>query len=156
MLFTQKADGKAEEATEYYLSVFKDAKRGAIARYPEGTPNKPGNVMFTDFMLEGQWFVAMDGGPMHKYTFNEAVSFMVNCDTQEEIDYYWSKLSHVPESEQCGWCKDRYGVSWQIIPSNLEAMMGKGTPEQAKRVTDAFMQMKKFDLAAVERAYTGK
>lgn len=154
LLFTQTGAGKAEEATNFYIGVFKDAKRGAIARYPAGMePDKEGTVMFTDFQLEKQWFAAMDSAQKHDFVFNEALSFIVNCDTQEEIDYYWSKLSHIPEAEQCGWCKDKYGVSWQINPTIMNSMMQNGTPEQMARVTEAFMKMKKFDIAALERAY---
>lgn len=158
MLFTGAVSGKAKEATDFYLSVFKDSKRGALSLYPEDNNGiqKKGDVMFTDFKLAGQWFSAMDGGNVHDFGFNEAVSFMVNCDTQEEIDYYWSKLSAVPESEMCGWCKDKYGVSWQIIPTNLEDYMRTGTPDQVKRVTEAFLAMKKFDIAAVDKAYKGE
>jgi predicted 3-demethylubiquinone-9 3-methyltransferase (glyoxalase superfamily) len=155
LLFTKAVDGKAEEATDFYLSVFKDAQRGTIAKYPAGMPNKEGNVMFTDFTLEGQWFAAMDGGPMHDFAFNEGISLLVSCDTQEEIDYYWNKLSAVPEAEQCGWLKDKYGVAWQIHPSRMNEMMEKGTPEQVKRVTESFLKMKKFDLAALEKAFAG-
>jgi predicted 3-demethylubiquinone-9 3-methyltransferase (glyoxalase superfamily) len=113
--------------------------------------------MFTDFMLEGQWFAAMDGSAkMHKFKFNEAVSFMLNCENQAEIDYYWKKLSAVPESEQCGWLKDKYGVSWQIVPKEMDEMMSKGTPEQVDRLTRAFLPMKKFDIAKLKKAYEGK
>lgn len=157
MLFTGDVSGKAEAASDLYISTFKDAKRGVIAKYEQDMPpHKKGNVMFTDFMLEGQWFVAMDGGTVHDFSFNEALSFMVNCDTQEEIDYYWEKLSAVPESEQCGWLKDRYGVSWQIIPSDLEKIMGSGDEAKIARVTEAFMQMKKFDLAKMGDAAEGR
>lgn len=143
----------AEEATDFYISVFKNSKRGAITRYPSGMePNKEGAVMFTDFMLEGQWFAAMDGSSrMHTFAFNEAISFMVNCDTQEEIDYYWEKLSAVPESEQCGWLKDQYGVSWQIVPKILDELMS-GDEEKVARVTEAFLKMKKFDIATLKEA----
>lgn len=157
LLFVGDNCGKAEEATDFYLSVFKDAKRGTIARYPAGMdPDKEGSIMFTDYMLAGQWFAAMDSGQKHEFAFNEAVSLLVNCDTQEEIDYYWEKLSAVPEAEQCGWLKDKYGVSWQISPSSLNEYMSKGTREQADRVTHAFLQMKKFDLAKLQDAYEGK
>ncbi len=157
LLFVTEEGKRAEEATDFYLSVFKNAKRGAIARYPAGSePNKEGAVMFTDFQLESQWFAAMDGSAaMHDFTFNEAVSFMVRCGTQEEIDDYWTKLSAVPEAEQCGWLKDKYGVSWQIVPATLDEMMRNGNEQQMARVTQAFLQMKKFDLAALERAYRG-
>lgn len=155
LLFVSNTCQEAEEATDYYLSVFKDAKRGIIARYPAGMePSKEGAIMFTDFQLLGQWFAAMDGSSkQHNFAFNEAVSFMVYCDNQEEIDYYWEKLSAVPESEQCGWLKDKYGVSWQIVPTAMDEMMEKGTEEQIGRVTQAFLKMKKFDVAELERVY---
>lgn len=153
-LFTGNVHGKAEEASDFYLSVFRNAKRGALERYPAGRePDKEGTVMFTDFMLEDQWFAAMDSGHEHKFAFNEAVSLMVNCKDQEEIDYFWNKLSAVPQAEQCGWLKDRYGISWQIVPEDLNDMMSKGTPEQIAKVTQAFLKMKKFDLAALQKAY---
>lgn len=150
LLFTQEKFGKAEEATDFYISVFKNAKRGMIAKYPDS-----GATSFTDFMLENEWFAAMDGAGKHAFTFGEAVSLLVRCDTQEEIDYYWEKLSAHPESEQCGWCKDKYGVSWQISPARMNEMMRDGTPEQINRVTQCFLQMKKFDLAKLEEAYNG-
>lgn len=154
LLFVGDVCGKTEEAIHFYLSVFKNAKQGNMAYYPEGmAPDKAGTVMFADFMLENQWFVAMDSAHEHKFAFNEAVSFMVYCDTQEEIDYYWDKLSAVPEAEQCGWLKDKYGVSWQIVPREMDEMMSKGTPEQMASLTEAFLKMKKFDLEELQRAY---
>lgn len=158
LLFVSDDCDKAEEATDLYLSVFKDSRRGTIARYPAGMePNKEGAVMFTDFMLEGQWFTAMDGSArMHKFAFNEAVSLLVNCDTQEEIDHYWEKLSAHPEAEQCGWLKDKYGISWQISPADMGTMMKNGTPEQIDRVTQAFLKMKRFDLGKLREAYRGE
>lgn len=153
-LFVGDQCGKAEEAIQFYLSVFEDAKQGQIARYPQGMePNKEGTIMFTDFMLENQWFAAMDSAENHPFSFNEAVSFMVYCDTQKEIDHYWDKLSAHPEAEQCGWLKDRYGMSWQIVPRGMDEMMSNGTPEQIAGVTKAFLKMKKFDLAELEKAY---
>jgi predicted 3-demethylubiquinone-9 3-methyltransferase (glyoxalase superfamily) len=157
LLFVGDQCGKAEEATDFYLSVFRDSKRGEIARYPAGMePEKEGNIMFTDFMLEGQWFAAMDSGQQHDFAFNEAVSLLVNCDTQAEIDYYWEKLSAVPEAEQCGWLKDKYGLSWQVSPANMDAMLQGGDRERIDRVTQAFLVMKKFDLAKLQEAYDGK
>lgn len=158
LLFVTDEGDRAQEASDFYLSVFKNSKRGAIARYPAGMePNKEGAVMFTDFTLEGQWFAAMDGSAqMHNFKFNEAVSLMVKCDTQEEIDYYWGKLSVVPESEQCGWLKDKYGVSWQIVPSAMDEMMESGDEEKRARVTKAFLKMKKFDIAELKKAYQGQ
>lgn len=111
--------------------------------------------MFTDFKIEEQWFAAMDSAHKHEFAFNEAVSFIVNCETQEEIDYYWEKLSAVPEAEQCGWLKDKYGVSWQIVPKVMNEYM-KGTPEEIERVTQAFLPMKKFDMTLLKQAYEGK
>lgn len=163
-LFVGEVSGKAEEATDFYLSVFQNSpssgagqtKRGLIARYPAGMePDKEGTVMFTDFMLEDQWFAAMDSAQTHEFNFNEAISLMVNCEDQKEIDYFWDKLSAVPEAEQCGWLKDKYGVSWQIVPSDMDEMLSKGTPEQIDRVTRAFLSMKKFDLAELEKAFVG-
>lgn len=154
LMFVGTVCGKAEEATNFYLSVFKNTKRGMIARYPEGmAPSKEGTIMFTDFMLENQWFAAMDSAGEHKFAFNEAVSLMVYCDDQKEIDDYWEKLSAVPEAEQCGWLKDKYGLSWQIVPVGMDEMMREGTKEQIARLTQAFLSMKKFNLAELRKAY---
>lgn len=159
LLFVTETGEIAEEASNFYMTIFKNTKRGTLVRYPPGPPagggpNKEGAVMFTDFQLAGQWFAAMDGSTkMHKFKFNEAVSLLVNCDTQKEIDYYWQKLSAVPESEQCGWLKDKYGLSWQISPTALRDMLLKGTREQMDRVTKAFLKMKKFDIAQLQAAY---
>ena len=157
LLFVGDACGKAEEASDFYLSVFKNAKRGAIARYPAGMePDREGTVMFTDFKLEGQWFAAMDSAHMHDFTFNEAISFIVHCDNQAEIDHYWAALSAVPEAEQCGWLKDKYGVSWQIVPTAMDAMLASGDQEKIARVTEAFLNMKKFDIAELMQAFQGR
>ena len=157
LLFVGAVAGKTEEASDFYLSIFKDAKRGAIARYPVGMePEREGTVMFTDFQLEGQWFAAMDSAREHNFAFNEAISFMVYCNDQTEIDYYWEKLSAVPQAEQCGWLKDKYGLSWQVVPTDMDQMMQDQDPERAARVTRAFLKMKKFDLAALRRAYEGE
>ena len=157
IMFVGNVAGKAEEATDFYISIFKNAKRGALARYPAGTePDKEGSIMFTDFQLEGQWFAAMDSAHKHEFAFNEAISFMVRCDSQEEIDYYWGKLSAVPESEQCGWLKDKYGLSWQVVSSLLDEMMQDPDKEKVARVTKAFLKMKKFDIAELQRAFEGK
>jgi predicted 3-demethylubiquinone-9 3-methyltransferase (glyoxalase superfamily) len=156
LLFVGDQCGNAEEAITFYLSVFKNAKQGMIARYPKGMePDKEGTIMFADFMLENQWFTAMDSAHEHHFGFNEAISFMVYCDTQEEIDTYWEKLSAVREAEQCGWLKDQFGVSWQIVPREMDEMMSKGTPQQLERVTKAFLKMKKFDLEELQKAYRG-
>ena len=157
IMFAGDVCGKAEEATAFYLSVFKHAQRGAMIRYPGGMePDQEGTVMFTDFQLEGQWFAAMDSAQMHDFAFNEAISLMVHCDTQEEIDHYWEALSAVPEAEQCGWLKDKYGVSWQIVPRAMDAMLASGDQEQVARVTEAFLSMKKFDLVALAQAAEGR
>jgi predicted 3-demethylubiquinone-9 3-methyltransferase (glyoxalase superfamily) len=157
MLFVGRNYGKAEEAIYYYLSVFRNSKQGNLIYYRTGQePDKEGTIMFADFMLENYRLAAMDSAREHNFTFNEAISFMVYCDDQEEIDYYWEKLSAVPEAEQCGWLKDKYGVSWQIVPSMMDEMMRSGTTEQIVRVTQAFLKMKKFDLVALQGAYKGK
>lgn len=116
-------------------------------------PNRTGTILFADFMLENQWFAAMDSAEAHEFSFNESISLMLYCDTQAEIDTYREKLSAVPEAEQCGWLKDRYGVSWQIVPTAMDEMMSKGTPEQMRRVTEAFLAMKKFDIEGLRQAY---
>ncbi len=156
MLFTGAVAGKAEEASDFYLSIFKDSARGAMARYGANqAPDKEGSIMFTDFRLANEWFVAMDSAHEHKFAFNGSISFMVNCDTQEEIDYYWEKLSAIPEAEQCGWLADKFGVSWQIVPSALDKFMSSGDAEATARVTQAFLKMKKFDIKKLEEAYKG-
>jgi predicted 3-demethylubiquinone-9 3-methyltransferase (glyoxalase superfamily) len=156
LLFVGAVCGKAEEAINFYLSVFKNSKRGITARYPKGMePDKEGTLMFADFMIENQWFAAMDSAREHNFAFNEAISFMVYCDTQEEIDDYWDKLSAVPEAEQCGWLKDKFGLSWQIVPTAMDEMLRRGTREQIDRVTQAFLPMKKLDRAALQQAYEG-
>lgn len=154
LLFTRGVCGKAEEAMNFYQQVFSGSKTGIIARYPAGPgPDKEGTVMYEDFQIGGTWMAAMDSAGPHEFNFNEAVSFVVNCRNQEEIDYYWASLSAHPEAEACGWCKDQYGVSWQITPYILGKLMS-GTPEQVQRVTQAFLKMKKFDIAALEQAYS--
>ncbi len=157
MLFVGKNCSKAEEAINFYLPIFRNSKQGNLIRYSAGQePDKEGTIMFADFMLENYWFATMDSAREHSFTFNEAISFRVYCDDQEEIDYYWENLSAVPAAEQCGWLKDKYGISWQIVPSGMDEMMRSGTKEQIARVTQAFLKMKKFDLTALQRAYDGK
>jgi len=156
IMFVGDVAGRAEEAINHYISVFKNSRMGAIARYGAGQePDKEGTVMFADFMLEGQWFAAMDSAHEHNFAFNEAISFLVACDTQEEIDYYWERLSTVPEAEQCGWLKDKFGLSWQISPTALGEMMTNGTRQHIDRVMQAFLPMKKFDVAELQKAYEG-
>lgn len=157
LLFVGDVYGKAEQALKFYLSVFKDSKMGAMIKYGPGQePNKEGTVMFSDFKLLDTWFALMDGGGEHNFKFNEAVSFIVKCKDQKEIDYYWEKLSAVPKAEQCGWLKDKYGLSWQIVPIEMDEMMEKSTPEQIDRITQAFLPMKKFDISKLKEAYEGK
>lgn len=155
MMFTGDMTGKAEEAIDFYVSVFKDSKKGMVAPYPPGAaPEKAAKIMFAEFMLEGQWFTAMDSGHMHKFGFSEAISLLIQCKTQEEIDYYWNKLSAVPEAEQCGWLKDKYGLSWQVSAVEMDAML-QGDEKSIARVMEAFMPMKKVDLAKLRKAYKG-
>jgi predicted 3-demethylubiquinone-9 3-methyltransferase (glyoxalase superfamily) len=157
LMFVSKNCGKTEEAREFYLSVFRNSKPGALIRYGPGQePEKEGTVMFADFMLEGQWFAAMDSAREHNFGFNEAISLLIPCETQEEIDYYWDKLSADPKAEQCGWLKDKYGLSWQIVPTVMDEMMAKGTREQIDRLTQAFLPMKKLAIAELEKAYKGE
>lgn len=156
LLFTGEQYGKAEEAIHFYLSIFEQAKKGQIARYPQGMePDQEGAVMFADFKLENHWFAAMESARAHEYNFNEAISFMVYCDTQAEIDHYWDKLSAVSEAEQCGWLKDKYGLSWQIVPNEMVKMMQNSTPEQRARINKAVLKMKKINLAELREAYKG-
>jgi len=156
LTFVGDVSGKAEEATDFYRDVFGDAERGQLVRYPEGmAPDVPGTVMFSDIRLGDTWIAAMDSAREHDFGFNEAVSLVVRCADQAEIDRYWDKLSAVPEAEQCGWLKDRYGLSWQITPAEMGEMLSNGTPEQINRVTQAFLPMRKFDLATLRAAYAG-
>jgi predicted 3-demethylubiquinone-9 3-methyltransferase (glyoxalase superfamily) len=157
LLFVGKVCGKAEEAVNFYASVFKNAKANILVRYGKGEePDKEGTVKYAAFTLLGQEFGAMDSALEHKFSFNEAISFIIPCETQDEIDYYWEKLSAVPEAEQCGWLKDKYGLSWQVSPTVIDEMMKNGTREQIDRVTQAFLPMKKFDIATLKRAYKGE
>ena len=157
LMFSGDNTNRAEEAIKFYLSIFKDSRQGTLARYSETTgPAKKDSVMFADFMLESQWFAAMDSSEEQTFTFSEGLSLLINCDTQEEVDYYWDKLSNVPEAEQCGWLKDKFGVSWQVVPKALNDMLNRGTPEQKDRVTQAFLKMKKLHVAELEDAYNGR
>ncbi|OAS21429.1 VOC family protein [Paenibacillus oryzisoli] len=156
MLFVGSNCGKAEAAREFYLSVFRHSQPGALLRHGSGAePDQEGTVLFSDFMLENTWFTAMDSAHKHDFQFNEAISLLVNCETQEEIDYYWDKLSHVPEAEQCGWLKDQFGVSWQISPAIMDELLSGGSEEQRARLTFAFMKMKKFNIAELQKAFDG-
>ena len=156
LLFVGDMCGKAASAVNFYLSAFKskETKLGNLIHYGLcQEPNKKGTVMFSDFMILNHWIAAMDGAGPHNFKFNEALSFIVNCDTQKEIDYYWNKLSAVPEAEQCGWLKDKFGVSWQIVPTALGEMMKDKA--KVELVTQAFLKMKKFDIEKLQKAYNG-
>ena len=153
-------DNQAEEAAKYYISIFKNSKLGRIAYYgKEGHEihKKPaGSVLTVEFWLEDQKFLALNGGPQFK--FNEAVSFIINCETQDEIDEYWHKLSQGGDknAQQCGWLKDRYGLSWQVVPTELGDMMSSSDYEKTERVMKAMLQMKKLDIAGLEKAFKGE
>jgi predicted 3-demethylubiquinone-9 3-methyltransferase (glyoxalase superfamily) len=157
LMFVGNVSGKAEEALTFYASTFHNTSMEVLARYGKGEePDREGTVKYARFTLEGQEFGAMDSARGHNFAFNEAISLIVNCEDQREIDYYWNKLSAVPEAEQCGWLKDKYGVSWQVTPVALGEMLKNGTPKQINRVTQAFLPMKKFDLAKLKKAYEGQ
>jgi predicted 3-demethylubiquinone-9 3-methyltransferase (glyoxalase superfamily) len=157
LLFVGRVCGKAEEAISFYTSVFRESEIGPMLRYDKGEePDEEGTIKYAAFTLEGEEFAAMDSAHEHDFAFNEAVSLMVNCETQGEIDYYWESLSAVPEAEQCGWLKDKFDVSWQVVPSSMEEMMRNGSKDQIARVTEAFLEMKKFDLAQLQSAYEGR
>jgi len=152
-------DDQAEEAAMFYVGIFPNSRIGKISRYSEvgqelhGRP--PGTVMVVAFELDGQTFTALNGGPV--FQFNEAISFQVNCDTQEEVDYYWQKLSQGGDekAQQCGWLKDKYGASWQIVPAILPEMLSDGGSEKSKRAMQAMLRMKKIDIKQLKRAYAG-
>lgn len=151
-------DDKAEEAANFYVSIFKNSKIGGITRYGESgskaSGRSKGSVMTIEFQLDGQDFTALNGGPHFKFT--EAISLVVNCETQEEIDDYWEKLLEGGQESQCGWLKDKYGLSWQVVPTALVEMMQDKDPEKAERVMAAMLEMKKLNLAKLEQAYEGK
>ena len=148
----------AEEEANFYASIFKDSKIGRIARYGEEAAEKTGrpkgSVMTIEFELEGQRFVGLNGGPMFKFT--EAISFAVNCETQEEVDYFWSKLSAGGEESRCGWLRDKFGLSWQVVPRVLIEMLADKDAAKAKRVMHAMLQMDKIDIPTLKKAYDGK
>lgn len=144
-------NGKAEEAANFYVSIFKNSKIGDVTRCGEAGPGPKGSVMTATFQLDGQEFMALNGGPM--FTFTPAISFFVNCATQEEVDALWEKLSEGGEKSRCGWLKDKYGVSWQIIPTVLGEMMCDKDPEKSKRVMQAMLQMDKIDVIRLRQAH---
>jgi predicted 3-demethylubiquinone-9 3-methyltransferase (glyoxalase superfamily) len=157
LMFVGDVCGRAEEAIRTYTSVFPDS--GVDLMVPCGSdaaPNAEGDVMYASFRLAGQQLAAMDSALDHDFGFNEAVSLPVNCDDRDGLDRYADALSAVPEAEQCGWLKDRFGLSWQISPADLDQMMTEGSDEQIARVTEAFLAMKRFDLSELRRAYEGE
>jgi predicted 3-demethylubiquinone-9 3-methyltransferase (glyoxalase superfamily) len=167
LMFVGKVCGKTEEAVNFYVSVFKNSPRAGkaaggtkadiLARYGNGEePDKEGTVRYASFTLLGQEFGAMDSAREHKFAFNEAISYIVPCETQEEIDYFWGRLSTDPKAEQCGWLRDKYGLSWQITPTIMNEILGGEDQETIARVTQAFLKMKKFDIDALKRAYEAK
>jgi predicted 3-demethylubiquinone-9 3-methyltransferase (glyoxalase superfamily) len=147
-------DNNAEEAVNFYLTVFKNSKIHGIARYGEAGPGPEGTVMTIDFELDGQEFAALNGGPTFKFT--EAISLVVHCDTQEEIDYYWEKLSEGGQKVECGWVKDKFGLSWQVTPDLLIELLQDRDRAKAERVMKAMMQMKKLEIEGLKQAAEGK
>ena len=146
-------DNQAEEAVNFYTSTFKNSKIGAMSRYGEAGPGPAGSVMVMEFEIDGQKFTALNGGPIFKFT--PAISFFVNCTSQEEVDYYWEKLSEGGEKSQCGWLVDKFGISWQIVPTILGQLMSDPDGEKASRVTQAMLKMTKLDIALLQQAYDG-
>lgn len=156
LLFSNESCGKAEEAVKYYTGIFEDSKIGIISRYGAGEAmSQKAKVNYAAFKLAGADFSAMDNAFDVDFSFNEAFSLIINCKDQKEIDYFWAKLSAVPAAEQCGWVKDKFGVSWQIVPENLGELLSTGSKYEIQRVTEAFLKMKKFDLDALEKARLG-
>ncbi len=144
----------AEEAINFYIDTFDDSKILNVSRWGDDGPGEPGSVLAMDFELHGQTFMAINGGDQG-FHFNESISFFVSCETQAEIDRYWNVLLDGGQAQQCGWLKDKYGVSWQIVPSQMNTLMTEGTPEQTQRVTQAMLQMVKLDIAQLQSAYEG-
>ena len=156
LMFIGKNTGKAKDAMEYYVSIFPDSQVGTVSNYPEGAaPDPDSKVAYEDFTLANQSFAAMDSGTQHDFNFNEAISLIVDCQDQAEIDHFWEKLSANPEAEQCGWCKDKFGVSWQIVPRQLGELLSNPDKNARDRVMHAMLQMKKIDIAALQAAANG-
>jgi predicted 3-demethylubiquinone-9 3-methyltransferase (glyoxalase superfamily) len=147
-------DHQAEEAARFYVSIVKNSKLGEITHYGEGAPRPKGSVLTVRFQLDGEEFLALNGGPVFKFT--EAISLIVNCETQAEVDRMWEELSEGGEKVECGWLKDKYGLSWQIVPTVLAKMLSDPDPARADRVLQAVMQMKKLDIKKLEEAYAGR
>ena len=146
-------DTEAEEAADFYVSVFKNSRIVNVARYPEGGPREAGMVMTVEFELDGQRLVGINGGP--EFTFDEAVSLQINCEGQEEVDYYWERLTDGGEEGACGWLKDRYGVSWQVVPAGMDELFSDPDPERARRAMEAMLKMRKLDVAELQAAADG-
>ncbi len=146
-------DTEAEEAAGFYTSVFDNSRIVSVTRYPEAAPRPAGMVMTVEFELDGQRFVGINGGP--EFTFDEAVSLQITCETQEEVDYYWERLTEGGEEGPCGWLKDRYGLSWQVVPAGMEEVLADPDPERAQRAMQAMLGMRKIDIAALRRAADG-
>ncbi|GAA4453946.1 VOC family protein [Rurimicrobium arvi] len=156
LMFTGHNAGRASEAIDYYCSIFPNARKGAAHQYPEGSEQDPANtLMYADFQLEDIWIACMDSGYPHAFNFNEAFSLVITCADQEEIDYYANKLSADPRFEQCGWLKDKFGLSWQVSSAELETIMREGTQDEIDRVTQAIMPMKKLDIQKIHAAAKG-
>ena len=147
-------DDQAEAAMQHYVSIFRDSKVLGVTRYGDAGPGPKGSVMIAAFELEGQRLTALNGGPHFKFT--EAVSFVVNCETQEEVDHFWDKLGEGGQIQQCGWLKDKFGLSWQIVPSVLIELINDPDPEKSRRVTETMLQMTKIDIAKLRQAYEGQ
>ncbi|MGH9495202.1 MAG: VOC family protein [Candidatus Sulfotelmatobacter sp.] len=146
-------DNQAEEAMNFYCSIFKNSKPGYVSRYGDGGPGPKGTAMTASFELEGQHFTALNGGPIFKFT--EAISFFVDCQDQEEVDYYWNKLTEGGQPSQCGWLKDKFGLSWQIIPRDLTQLLSDPDPTKSQRVMQSMLKMSKINVEELKRAYAG-
>jgi predicted 3-demethylubiquinone-9 3-methyltransferase (glyoxalase superfamily) len=147
-------DGQADEAVNFYTSIFKNATITSVTRYGDAGPGPKGSIMSATFELDGQEFYALNGGPMFK--FSPAISFFVKCESQEEVDYYWSKLAAGGQTNQCGWLQDKFGVSWQVVPTLLGKLLGDKDAAKANRVMQAMLKMTKLDVAGLQRAYDGQ
>ena len=146
-------DGQAEQAADFYCSIFPNSKITSVSRYGDAGPGPKGSAMVVAFELDGKQFNGLNGGPLFKFT--EAVSFAIDCKTQDEVDHYWNKLSEGGQQVQCGWLKDKFGLSWQVVPSALGELMSNSDPAKSKRVMEAMLKMKKLDIAELKRAHAG-
>lgn len=156
LMFVGSQSGKAEEAIDFYASIFNNSEVGTILRYGrDEAPDKEGTLKYSRFTIEGHELAAMDSARGHEFGFNEAVSFIIHCDTQDEVDYYWEELSSDPNAEMCGWLKDKYGLSWQVVPRVMEEMLATGDEKKLARVTESLLKMKKLDIEELRKAYGG-